>query len=282
MATTDRELLIQYLNEAHATEKALVTTLQAHITMTPAGPYREVLERHLSETRRHAAAIERRLSDLGAGSSLVAATIGLAQTVVGQLLALSKGPIDVLRGGGGEEKLLKNAKDECATEALEIATYDALEALANAVGDTATARLAAGHRADEERMLADLRRLIPALTAATLRERAGSRPGDDAPFPGYDELNAGQVAARLSDLSQHDLRDVAAYERRTRDRRSVLERVEALRAEEPWPGYDDASEAAVLEQLRRGGDAARVRDYESRHRRRVGVLEAAQRELSRS
>ena len=29
--------LIQYLNEAHATELALVSTLRAHISMTPTG-----------------------------------------------------------------------------------------------------------------------------------------------------------------------------------------------------------------------------------------------------
>ena len=44
-----------------------------------------------------------------------------------QTLALWKTPLDLLRGASGEEKELKNAKDACATEALEIATYTALE-----------------------------------------------------------------------------------------------------------------------------------------------------------
>src|SRR3954471_3392671 len=183
MATIDREdaaqyqtaraMLIQYLNEAHATEQALVRTLQAHVALTPRAPYRDLLEHHLEETRGHAGAVERRLRDLGAGSSLVGATLGLAQSVLGQVLALSKGPLDVLRGHGGEEKLLKNAKDECATEALEIATYDAIETLARELGDSETARLAARHRADEERMLAALRALIPNLTRAAAAARTG-------------------------------------------------------------------------------------------------------------
>src|SRR3954463_13816562 len=189
MATIDREdpaqhqaaraMLIQYLNEAHATEQALVRTLQAHVALTPRGPYRDLLEHHLEETRGHAGAVERRLADLGAGSSLVGATLGLAQSMLGQVLALSKGPLDLLRGHGGEEKLLKNAKDECATEALEIATYDALEALAEATGDSETAELARSHRADEERMLAELRALIPTLTEATVQARAGGQPSYD-------------------------------------------------------------------------------------------------------
>src|SRR3954462_9711156 len=179
MATIDREdptqyqaakeMMIQYLNEAHATERALVTTLGAHIAMTPRGPYRKLLERHLQETRGHADAVAGRLETLGTPSTnLISATIGLAETAIGQFLTLAKGPLDLLRGHGGEEKLLKNAKDECATEALEIATYDALEALAEAIGDGRTAELARSHRADEERMLADLRALIPDLTNATV------------------------------------------------------------------------------------------------------------------
>src|SRR5690242_2571281 len=293
-----REMLIQYLNEAHATEDALVRTLQAHVALTPRGPYRDLLEHHLEETRGHARALERRLDALGASSSLVGATLGLAQSLLGQAISLSKGPLDVLRGHGGEEKLPKNAKDECATEALEIATYDAIETLARELGDTETAQLAARHRADEERMLAGLRELLPNLTRAAAAARTGGKGDfhlsetgaadavrdvlDPAPWPGYDELNVGQVVARLSELSQRELAGVAAYERANRNRRSVLERVDALTAEEPWPGYDDEDPEAILRRVRGGGRmASRVRDYEARHRRRVPVLEAAQRELAR-
>jgi ferritin-like metal-binding protein YciE len=293
-----RALIVQSLNEAHATEKALVTTLQAHITMTRAGAHRQLLDRHLTETRRHARAIEERLGELGAGASVVSASVGLVQTLVGHALALSKGPLDLLRGASPEEKQFKNAKDECATEALEIATYDGLEALAEAVGDNETAALAARHRADEEAMLADLRTLLPGLAEAALLSRAGAdveapdnvrplreEPADDFPIPGYDRLNAGQVVSRLSELGQAQLGVVAERERSRRTpRRSVLERIAALEAPEPLPGYDELSEAEAIERLSAAPEAAvaRVRDYESRHRRRVAVLEAAQRELSRS
>jgi len=43
-----RVLVIQQLEEAHASEGALVTTLRAHISMTPEGSYRTLLERHLA------------------------------------------------------------------------------------------------------------------------------------------------------------------------------------------------------------------------------------------
>jgi ferritin-like metal-binding protein YciE len=197
MATIDRndsdqreaaeQLIVQYLTEAHATEEALVTTLRAHIAMTPAGGYRELLERHLGETRQHARSIERRLDELGESRGIVAASLGLAQTVVGQVLALSKGPVDMLRGRSGEEKLLKNAKDECATEALEIATYDALHTLAEAVGDEKTARLADRHRGQEERMLEQLRKHVVALTHATVLAQATGQPTYDVSTTGAAE-----------------------------------------------------------------------------------------------
>src|SRR4051794_9176610 len=135
--------IVQYLNEAHATETGLVRVLQSQIAMTPRGRYRSALERHLGETREHAKRIDRRLGELGAGGALVQTAIGAAETVLAQGFAIGKLPFDLLRGNGGAEKVLKNAKDAAATEALEIATYTAIERLARIAGDDATARLAA-------------------------------------------------------------------------------------------------------------------------------------------
>ena len=194
--------------------------------------------------------------------------------MVGQIATLAKGPLDLFRGHGQDEKLLKNVKDECAAEAFEIAAYDAIEALAEALNDAETAELARAIRKDEERMLADLRALIPSLTGVAAQART------ELPISGYDDLNAGQVAARLSELSQSELVTVLAYERGHRNRRTVIERAETLTAPEPWDGYDEADVVEILARLDEP-TAGSVRDYESRHRRRVTILEAAQRELSR-
>ena len=168
-----RALLVQHLQEAHATEQALVTNLRAHIAMTPRGSYRDSLERHLTETQQHERAVARRIREIGRDRGVLAAAYGAVSTLVGQALVLTKGPFDLLRGGpSGEEKLLKNARDEVVTEALEIAIYDALESLALAVGDDSTARLAARHRGQEERMLSAAARSHP---APLQRRRAGAR-----------------------------------------------------------------------------------------------------------
>ena len=168
--TTGSEKIVQYLNEAQATEAALVRTLQAHIAMTPRGDYRSLLERHLKETERHEERVGRRLNELGEdGRGVIEAGVGAVQSIVGQVAAVSKAPLDIVRGEGGEEKLLKNAKDECATEALEIATYEALGALARHVGDKKTADLADRIRSEEERMLEQLRAMLPTLTEAVAK-----------------------------------------------------------------------------------------------------------------
>src|SRR5689334_14881856 len=166
--TASEQKIVQYLNEAHASEHALVRVLQAQIAMTPRGAFRSGLEKHLGETEDHASRLGTRLGELDQGHNPFVALVGAAEFVVGQFVALGKTSFDLLRGPRGEEKVLKNAKDACATEALEIATYTAIERLASATGDTKTARLAASIRADEEKMLAFLLREIPKLTGAVV------------------------------------------------------------------------------------------------------------------
>jgi len=165
----DQQKVVQYLSEAHASEQSLIRVLQSQIAMTPRGSYRSVLETHLDETRRHADRVAKRLQVLGQGGNPITFVVGAVQTVVGQALAIGKTPLDMVRGSGGEEKVLKNAKDACATEALEIATYTAIERLAEEAGDDETAKLAASIRADEERMLQRVLKEIPKLTSAVYR-----------------------------------------------------------------------------------------------------------------
>jgi len=166
-ATMDADQkVLQYLKEARASELALTRVLQSQIAMTPAGEFRAGLEQHLYETRRHAQLLRDRIRELEPGFHPVLLAVGLAENVVGQALALSKTPLDLVRGTGGEEKVLKNAKDATATEALEIATYTALERLARHAGDGPTVELAVSIRRDEERMMDRLLAAIPGLTDA--------------------------------------------------------------------------------------------------------------------
>ncbi|MFZ0089493.1 MAG: DUF892 family protein [Solirubrobacteraceae bacterium] len=331
--------VVQYLGEARATEDALVRVLQSQIAMTPRGSYRSALEQHLAQTRSHSTRVGERLKALNGNANPLTAVVGFWEDVLGQALAFGKTPLDLLRGSGGEEKVLKNAKDACATEALEIATYTALERLARGVGDTETAKLAADIRADEEAMLERVMREIPRLTdavvgadvegngsyelgetgaadvvreatdatrdaARTTRDatrrtarQARKVPGvaqaegevkgavageDDLAITGYGDLTAEEIIERLPGLSQVDLAKIDAYERKNDNRSTVLHRVDSLRGDEPWAGYDEQTAADVQSAL---GDAdedrvKQVRDYERHHKNRAGVMRAAERQVS--
>src|ERR1700759_975859 len=89
--------LVQYLSEAYGKERELETALEAHIAMTSRAPYKKRLKQHLSETKRHAKALERRIKALGGGGQKV-------QTLVGKAMAAGKGPLHAVRGTGDEER----------------------------------------------------------------------------------------------------------------------------------------------------------------------------------
>ena len=168
--------LVQYLNEAYGKEKELETALEAHIAMTTKPPYKKRLQQHLKETKGHARQVERRIKQLGGQAQLVAApgAVGEAASAVtaaaSKAVAAAKGPLHALRGTGESEKMLKNAKTEYWNEFEEIASYTAIETLADSVGDKDTAKLARGIRREEERMAKFLEGQIPALAKAVARE----------------------------------------------------------------------------------------------------------------
>ncbi|HEU5061932.1 MAG TPA: DUF892 family protein [Solirubrobacterales bacterium] len=154
--------LVQYLSEAYGKERELEAALQAHIAMTVKGPYKKRLQQHLKETKSHAKQVERRIKQLGGGGQTL-------QSAVGKLTAAAKGPLHAIRGDSEQEKMLKNAKTEYFNEHEEIATYLAIETLAEKVRDSETAKLARAIRREEERMASFLQGQIKALTGAVAR-----------------------------------------------------------------------------------------------------------------
>jgi ferritin-like metal-binding protein YciE len=155
--------LVQYLSEAYGKERELEAALGAHIAMTVKGPYKRRLQQHLKETKSHAKQVERRIKQLGGGGQTL-------QSAVGKLTAVAKGPLHAVRGSGEQEKMLKNAKTEYFNEHEEIATYLAIETLAEKVKDTETAKLARAIRREEERMAGFLQNQIKALSGAVARD----------------------------------------------------------------------------------------------------------------
>jgi ferritin-like metal-binding protein YciE len=171
------EKLIQYLNEAYGLEQRLETALQAHIAMAAHAPYKKRLREHLAETKRHSREVSKRIKQLGGEATTVdapgpAPVAEAAQAVLGgaqKAVALAQGPLHAIRGTGEAEKQLKNAKSEYSDEAEEIATYSAIETLADSIGDATTVKLARAIRREEERMLSYLAKEIPRFTRAVAK-----------------------------------------------------------------------------------------------------------------
>ena len=170
--------LIQYLNEAYGKEQELIAALQGHISLTSRDAYKKRLKEHLKETKAQAKGLERRIKQLGGkaekidlpGPDAIGEAAGKAQAAAKRAVAAAKGPLHALRGTGEAETMLKNAKTEFFNEAEEIANYHAIEALAEAVGDRDTAKLAREFRRQEERMAKFLERTIATLTKEVVRE----------------------------------------------------------------------------------------------------------------
>jgi ferritin-like metal-binding protein YciE len=271
--------IVQYLNEAHASEQALVTVLRSQIAMTPRGSYRDGLEMHLRERRGHANRVQRRLGELDQGGNPLQAGLGLVQSAVGQVIALAKTPLDLVRGSGGEEKILKNAKDACAAEALEIATYTAIESLAGAVGDEDTQSLANSIRADEQKMLERILNEIPKLIEAVVRSEVRGDPSYDITKTG-----AADAVRSASEDVRDTARDTASKAKRTaRKARKVpgVARAEgqvkgALASEGDLaiPGYGKLTAAEIGEKLAGLSqvDLAKIDAYERKHENRKTIL----------
>jgi ferritin-like metal-binding protein YciE len=195
-----RDRIIHYLREARADELSLARTLRSHIAVAPRGPYRTGLEGYLHETREHARRVDRRLGELGAGQGALRSGASSLRDAGGTMLAWGRGPLNAMRRHSPEDRLLRGARDGCATEGLVIATYTALEVVAEAAGDHGTAQLAADIRADEQQMLTWLRHEILKLTDSFIRDeldeedlidRSGPRrqgPPGQRHWADYDEL----------------------------------------------------------------------------------------------
>lgn len=169
--------LVQYLNEAYGLEQKLETSLQAHIAMTADARYKKRLKAHLTETKRHGREVRKRIKALGGVPATIDApgpdvVSDAAQAVLGgaqKAIALAQGPMHAIRGTGQEEKHLKNVKTEYASESEEVATYTAIQTLADVLNDKDTRRLAREILREEERMRSYLEKQIPRFTKAVAK-----------------------------------------------------------------------------------------------------------------
>jgi ferritin-like metal-binding protein YciE len=292
--TEARQRIIRALNDAHTAEQALAHVLQSQIAAAPRGRYRKGLQTHLLETRDHARRIEERLSELEERGNVVQIGIRMIENAVGQSFAMGRAPfdllgkarLDLLRGSGGPEKVLNEANDACATEALEIATYTGIEGLASSIGDRQTAKLAASIRADEQRMLEHLLEEIPNLVnwvldaqvrgkaASAIAQNGGRRAAASS------DRKARKPASQTSKRTQRKAprtRKVTTRTRRATTTPRAGGRITGRTAPEirlPIGNYETLTADEVLERLTALSqiDLAKIDSFERKHENRSSIL----------
>jgi hypothetical protein len=70
---------------------------------------------------------------------------------------------------------------------------------------------------------------VPGVAQAEGEAKGAVSTEGELPIKGYDDMNASEVVAKLDGLSATDLGKVDAYERRTKNRKTVLDKIASLR-----------------------------------------------------
>jgi ferritin-like metal-binding protein YciE len=160
------DLVLAWLNDAHAMELGIAQVLENHAASAADDPPMQMrLQQHLEETRHHAelvkGCVERMGGDTSAVKSGMASVMG---TIQGMSTKIAK------------DELIKNTLHDYGTEHFEIACYTSLIAAAENLGDQETARVCQQILGDEQAMAEFLFQQIPPTTVAMLRVEAATPP----------------------------------------------------------------------------------------------------------
>jgi ferritin-like metal-binding protein YciE len=163
-----KDLLISWLNDAYAMERALLPILKNHARDAEAAMPEATarIRQHVDETQTHAQRAEECLRILGATPSGVkwalGAALGTAQSVMTGMFS---------------DEMVKHALTDYSTEQFEVGFYTALIAAAEGLGEREIARLCGESLRDDQRMAAWLEEKIPMVVAQTIARRSATAGG---------------------------------------------------------------------------------------------------------
>ena len=155
-----KEMVIAWLNDAHAMELGIAQVLERHAADAKDNPQMQArLNQHLEETRNHAALVKGCVERLGGDTSAVKS--GMANVM---------GAVQGMTSKVAKDEPIKNVLSDYGTEHFEIASYTSLIAAARDIGDAETARICQ-HILDDELAMADfLLQQIPPTTLKMLQK----------------------------------------------------------------------------------------------------------------
>ena len=150
MATTD-ENLMDWLRDAHAMEEQAEKMLTATAGRLENYPeFKARVEQHIDETRKQAVLVKSCIERRGGETSTI-------KDMAGRVTAMAQG----LSGVFVSDEVVKGALASYTFEHMEIASYTALIAAADLVGDTQTKKVCESILAEEEAMAGWLQHILP-------------------------------------------------------------------------------------------------------------------------
>lgn len=159
-----QEMFMSWLKDAYAMEISLIEVLERRVNDAEGHPQMQEMDRkHLEETRRHAELVKSRIEALGEETSSIKS--GMSK-LTGMFQGMATKP--------ASDTLVKNGLADYASENFEIASYKALMAAAQEMGDQETVEMCRQIIQDEERMAKFLDENLPMVVQETVRHEAAA------------------------------------------------------------------------------------------------------------
>lgn len=156
----ERDLVLTWLRNAHAMEKALEEALERHVEGAEGHPeVQSRLRLHLDDTRRHADQMAECVEALGG-------ELSEAKDVFGQMF----GAIESMLTSKYEDVRVKDSIADFAAEQFEIASYSALSEAAQRIGEEKIAKVCDEICAEEQEMARWLEQQLPEAVREALDE----------------------------------------------------------------------------------------------------------------
>ncbi|HEX6509657.1 MAG TPA: ferritin-like domain-containing protein [Chloroflexota bacterium] len=159
-----RDVVVAWLNDAHAMENALIRVLEHRVDDAKDYPWIQARDQqHLDQTRRHADMVKSCVDRLGGKTSTIKSTLA---SLFGTVQAPTTGP-------AGDE-IVKNFLTDYAAESFEVASYRALITAATEIGDRETATVCEQILAEDQDMANWLIENLPVVTREQMIKMVGA------------------------------------------------------------------------------------------------------------
>lgn len=282
---------LEDVREAHA---AVIDRFRADMALTPVGPHRQTLQRHVADTEDHMARIGDHVREIRP-RTLLGNTSELVRSVSDGAVRTARVPLEIgaviagslLRAGRQrtERDLLKTAEGEYAAAARALMACRAGESIAVVADDDEAVDLLAELRRQDEQLLQRLQdsveEQVRALAAATAN---GSRPARGNGGPTAAAAQAVRTAvARVREATrtggQQTRRTAAGTARETASATRMAEHVQGAVTREddlPISGYGRLTATDITQRLRdlSQSDLTVIEGFERAHANRSTVLDA--------